>query len=235
MEKRTLLELASDGDCERLRVWIDKASAAPLRVEFTFGAYELAQTATDDGFVVISMPCMKGIKRTGMSVPCQRPSPSSSAHVVEYTAPQLTTVPDDNNKLLGSIANDLMIPLGLVSGPLDDLKQEIASDDAVQLLKLARRNVGRLRSLVTTLIEVSSMKHSQESADFVRTNLGAFTREISAVFIKSFEKSSSSLNVNCDLADKPVYIDRQSWEKIIVALLRMATHYNNGCVHKRRC
>lgn len=235
MEKQTLLELSSGGDCERLRVWIDKASAAPLRVEFTFGAYELVHTATDDGFVITSMPCTRRTKRTGMPVPCERPSPSSSAPLVELTAPQLTLAPNDNNRLLGSIANDLMIPLGLVSGPLDDLKQEIASDDALQLLKLARRNVGRLLSLVSTLIEVSSTNHTEQTSGFVRTNLGAFTRDISTMFIKSFEKSSSSLNIDCDLADKPVYIDRQSWEKITVTLPRMATQYNNGCVHREHC
>lgn len=138
---------------------------------------------------------------------------------------QLATIDMAKNQLLANVANELMTPIGLISGPLDDLKHEIAEDSAAaQLVRLARRNIGRLSSLVGKLVEVSVMHHTPETANFVRTNLGAFTRDVSSMFTKAIER----LEIDCDLADNPVYIDRRAWEKIIVTLLRMATRYNKG-------
>lgn len=141
---------------------------------------------------------------------------------------QLATIDKVKNQLLANVANELMAPIGLISGPLDDLKSEIPSGAASQLLGLARRNIGRLRSLVGTLVEVSVIHHTPETATFVRTNVGVFTRDISSMFAKAIEKSNGRLTIDCDLSDNPVFIDRQAWEKITVTVLRMATRYHNG-------
>lgn len=141
---------------------------------------------------------------------------------------QLATIDRAKNQLLANVANELMTPIGLIAGPLDDLKHEITTGSGTRLLRLAKRNIDRLRSLVGTLVEVSVTHHTPETGNFICTNVGVFTRDISSMFTKAIEKSNGRLEIDCDLTDHPVFIDRQAWEKLTVTVLRMATRYHSG-------
>jgi signal transduction histidine kinase len=131
---------------------------------------------------------------------------------------------------LSNSDKEIMAPVGLLSGLLDDLKRELGQGSAAEdLCKLARRNVARLRQQVGMLVEVSQMQHDPSKASFTHVNFGAFTRDISSMFAKPLQSTGGTLEIDCDTTTvAPVYVDRDSWEKVVVTVLRLATKYHHN-------
>ena len=126
-------------------------------------------------------------------------------------------------------------PLTLVLGPLDRLREH--GDPSVRAeVELAQRNAQRILKLVNGLLDVSTLQSGLLEGMFAPTELGTFTAELAAAFAPVTERAGLRLDVDCPPTDRPVWVDRDMWEKIVLNLLSNAvkfTHHGGLSVELR--
>ena len=122
-----------------------------------------------------------------------------------------------------NVSHEFRTPLTLMLGPLADLSKSVGEADK-QLVDSAYRNSLRLLKLVNTLLEFSRLEAGRADAAYTKTDLAALTVEICSVFRSAIE--SAGLKYRVDVAlDRPVYVDRSMWEKIVLNLLSNALKF----------
>ncbi|MBC3189829.1 SpoIIE family protein phosphatase [Pseudonocardia sp. C8] len=115
-------------------------------------------------------------------------------------------------------------PLTLVLGPLERLRTH--SDTGVRTdAALAQRNAERMLKLVDGLLDVSALQSGKQEGWFAPTELGTTTAEIVAAFAPVLDRAGLTLEVDCPPAGRPVWVDRDAWEKIVLNLLSNAVKY----------
>ncbi|GMK53719.1 hypothetical protein CspeluHIS016_0103050 [Cutaneotrichosporon spelunceum] len=139
--------------------------------------------------------------------------------------------------LLANVSHDLVTPLSLIAGPLDDVLAETPAGRQRDSLNMARRSVQRLSRLVDMLMDLSSLEAGNMACSFRRVNLGEVTRNVAAMFRQALDAVHLDYIVDCDMEDRDVYIDRDKYEKILFTLIgnalrfttvRVAVRYKDG-------
>ncbi|ORY35646.1 hypothetical protein BCR39DRAFT_511288 [Naematelia encephala] len=134
--------------------------------------------------------------------------------------------------LFSNVSHELRTPLTLVAGPLDDLLVETQDGPKKEMLVMARRNVGRLTRLVSTLMDVSRLEAGRLKGSFRLVNLGTITRDLAALFRGAIERAKLRYIVEADLSPRNVFVDLEHWEKIVFNLIGNALKYTmSGFVH----
>lgn len=124
-----------------------------------------------------------------------------------------------------NVSHEFRTPLTLMLGPLEDSLQqpEESMTAAVRKdLQLMHRNGLRLLKLVNALLDFSRIEAGRILAVFEPVDLAALTAELSSTFRSAIEKGGMTLRVNCSPLTRPVYVDREMWEKIVLNLLSNA-------------
>ena len=124
-----------------------------------------------------------------------------------------------------NVSHEFRTPLTLMLGPLEELATKGASRlgaEEQQQVDVARRNALRLLKLVNTLLDFSRIEAGRVQAVYEPADIGALTVEIASVFRSAVEKAGLRFNVECETLTKPVYVDREMWEKIVLNLLSNA-------------
>jgi PAS domain S-box-containing protein len=122
-----------------------------------------------------------------------------------------------------NVSHEFRTPLTLMLGPLDDLLQNhVLPADQQALATIARRNAQRLLKLVNTLLDFSRMESGRAGARFEPIDLAAFTAELTSGFRSACERAGLRLLVDTPPLQKPVWVDRDMWEKIILNLMSNA-------------
>ncbi|MDN5918148.1 MAG: SpoIIE family protein phosphatase [Pseudonocardia sp.] len=117
-------------------------------------------------------------------------------------------------------------PLTLVLGPLDRLREH--DDPAVRTdVELAQRSAQRILKLVNGLLDVSTLQSGRVEGMYAPTELGTLTAELVAAFGPVTERAGLSLDVDCPPTDRPVWVDRDMWEKIVLNLLSNAVKFTH--------
>ncbi|HET6550437.1 MAG TPA: ATP-binding protein, partial [Solirubrobacter sp.] len=119
--------------------------------------------------------------------------------------------------LFSNAAHELRTPLTLILGAIDQL------DDADA--QVARRSALRMLELVNALLDVSRIEAGEPLGVFEPTDLAALTREVAGMFGQAARGAGLSLLIGCPPLDGPVYVDRESWERIVSNLLSNAIKY----------
>jgi CheY-like chemotaxis protein/nitrogen-specific signal transduction histidine kinase len=139
--------------------------------------------------------------------------------------------------MFSNVSHELLAPLTLISGPLDDVLAEATPQDGHtkfnDSLTMARRNVNRLSRLVAMLMDIAALDAGKHGS-FVRVNLGVLTRDVAGLFRKAASKSKLQYTVLCDERSprRSVYVDMEGWEKIVCCLIENAIKYTTeGFVH----
>ena len=83
----------------------------------------------------------------------------------------------------------------------------------------------RLLKLVNTLLDFSRIESGKQQAVFSLVNIAALTKNLASNFRSVIEKAELKLIVKADTIIKPVYVDKQMWEKIVFNLLSNAFKY----------
>jgi signal transduction histidine kinase len=124
-----------------------------------------------------------------------------------------------------NISHEFRTPLTLMLGPLDELfassLTEI-SQVSKDRLAVVKRNGLRLLRLVNTLLEFSRIEAGRTQASYVPTDLAAFTADLASSFRSATDRAGIRLIVSCPALPKPVYVDRDMWEKIVLNLMSNA-------------
>ena len=116
-----------------------------------------------------------------------------------------------------NVSHEFRTPLSLMLGPVEDM---IAKGN--RELEVVHRNGLRLLRLVNTLLDVSRIEAGRVRATYQPTDLAALTADLASVFRAAIERAGLTLVVDTPPLSRPVHVDRDMWEKIVLNLLSNA-------------
>ena len=124
-----------------------------------------------------------------------------------------------------NISHEFRTPLTLMLGPLEELlagKRGQLPTDVASDLEVVNRNAARLLKLVNALLDFSRFEANRVRARFEPTDLTVLTAELASAFASMIEKAELAFNVDLEQLARPVFVDRDMWEKIVLNLLSNA-------------
>ncbi|SDD40245.1 PAS domain S-box-containing protein [Geodermatophilus telluris] len=127
-----------------------------------------------------------------------------------------------------NVSHEFRTPLTLIMGPVAELRSSpVAAADArvAQELEVVERNALRLQKLVNTLLDFSRLQAGRIEARFEPVDLAAVTAELASVFRSAFDRAGLTLTVDCPPLSRPVHVDRDMWEKVVLNLLSNALKF----------
>lgn len=127
-----------------------------------------------------------------------------------------------------NVSHELRTPLTLISGPVDQLLE--STDEPLppaqrKQLEMVRRNATRLRRLVDAILDFSRFESGQLAAKREPVDLAELTRELAAAFAPAMKAGGLGFVRRCPTLPRPVYVDRDMWERIVLNLLSNALKY----------
>ncbi|TKG89379.1 response regulator [Puteibacter caeruleilacunae] len=73
-----------------------------------------------------------------------------------------------------NVSHEFRTPLSLISGPLENLKEEVTNEDHLKLLDIASRNSQRLLQLVNNILDFRKAEQNFLKLKLVQSDIGAF-------------------------------------------------------------
>lgn len=142
-------------------------------------------------------------------------------------AEELAELDRAKTTFFSNISHEFRTPLALISGPVEELRKHLADGDAQvrQELEAIHRNALRLGKLVNTLLDFSRIEAGRMQACYEPVDLPALTAELTSVFRSAVDKAGLALTVDCPPLSRPVHVDRDMWEKVILNLLSNALKF----------
>jgi len=126
-----------------------------------------------------------------------------------------------------NVSHEFRTPLTLMLGPIEALLAKTADGDSRRNLELVHRNGMRMLRLVNSLLDFSRIEAGRMQAGFEPTDFGQLTADIAAAFRTIIESAGLSFTVDCAELPHPVFVDRESWEKIVFNLLSNAFKFTH--------
>ncbi|HEU5039372.1 MAG TPA: ATP-binding protein, partial [Gemmatimonadales bacterium] len=122
-----------------------------------------------------------------------------------------------------NVSHEFRTPLTLMLGPLQDLLEtgELPAE-ARERVGVARRNALRMQKLVNSLLDFSRLEAGRVEARFEPLDLAALTADLASTFRSAVERAGLELVVDCPPLPRPVYVDRDMWEKVVLNLVSNA-------------
>jgi PAS domain S-box-containing protein len=125
-----------------------------------------------------------------------------------------------------NVSHEFRTPLTLMLAPLEDALNDAsaAALPAVQRerLDVAHRNSLRLLRLVNTLLDFSRIEAGRAQANYQPTDLATLTTDLASGFRSAVDRAGLFLRIECETLDRPVFVDRDMWEKVVLNLLSNA-------------
>lgn len=139
-------------------------------------------------------------------------------------AEALATIDRAKTAFFSNVSHEFRTPLTLMLGPIEDALEEANGlpDTQRERLDVAHRNALRLLKLVNALLDFSRIEAGRMQARFEPSDLGPVTAELAANFRSACERAGIALEVHCPPLSRPVPVDRDMWEKIVLNLLSNA-------------
>jgi hypothetical protein len=127
-----------------------------------------------------------------------------------------------------NVSHELRTPLTLILGPLEETLKGSAgplTDQQRAALDIVQRNGLRLLKLVNALLDFARIQAGYMQATFERADLSLLTAQLVSSFEWAARKAGIRLVIDCPPMDRPVYVDHDMWEKIVLNLLANAFKY----------
>ncbi len=123
-----------------------------------------------------------------------------------------------------NVSHEFRTPLTLLLGPLDQLVAPGSGIDGAERtqLEIARRNAERLLKLVNDLLDFSRLEAGRLEPSLQPTDLASRTAEAAAAFRSAVETAGMSLVVDCPPLSRPVDVDPELWERVVLNLVSNA-------------
>ena len=106
-------------------------------------------------------------------------------------------------------------------GPLQDALGEPAGLPP-ERLELVHRNALRLLKLVNALLDFSRAEAGRMRAEFRPTDVAKLTADLAGTFREATDRGGVDLVVDCESPARPVYVDPDLWERIVLNLISNA-------------
>jgi PAS domain S-box-containing protein len=130
------------------------------------------------------------------------------------------------SRFFSNVSHEFRTPLTLILGPVEDLLAAPGLPDAAkQALERVHRNALRLLRLVNDLLDLSRLEAGRMVARLEPTDLGRFTAEVASAFESAFADAGLAFEVDCPPSPRPVPVDRDKWEKVVLNLLSNALKF----------
>jgi PAS domain S-box-containing protein len=134
---------------------------------------------------------------------------------------QLEELDRAKTAFFSNVSHEFRTPLTLILGPLRDALGEpggLSSDR----LEMVHRNAMRLLKLVNGLLDFSRAEAGRMRAEFRPTDVAKLTADLAGTFREATDRGGVDLVVDCEAPAKPVYLDRDLWERIVLNLVSNA-------------
>ncbi len=136
----------------------------------------------------------------------------------------LAALDRDKTVFFAGVSHEFRTPLTLTLGPLEQLLDDAehlrpADADAA---RLAHRSALRLLKLVNTLLEFSALEERRARPELTEVDLAEVTADIASVFRSAVERAGLAYRVDCPPLGRPVPIDVEMWERIVLNLVSNA-------------
>lgn len=135
-----------------------------------------------------------------------------------------------------NVSHEFRTPLTLILGPLEDaLADEPTALPAHRdALVLAHRNAHRMLRLVNTLLDFSRVEASRMAVMLEPLDLAALTSDLASNFRAAIEKAGLEFSVVTPPLSRPVHVDRDMYEKVLLNLLSNAFKFTHeGAIEVR--
>ncbi|MGH2893188.1 MAG: sensor histidine kinase, partial [Solirubrobacteraceae bacterium] len=136
-------------------------------------------------------------------------------------AAQLEELDRAKTAFFSNVSHEFRTPLTLMLGPLRDAMGESAGL-APDRLELVHRNAMRLLKLVNGLLDFSRAEAGRMRAEFRPTDVARLTADLASTFREATDRGGVDLVVECEPPAKPVYLDQDLWERIVLNLISNA-------------
>jgi PAS domain S-box-containing protein len=143
-------------------------------------------------------------------------------------AEELREIDRAKTLFFSNVSHEFRTPLTLMLGPLEEMRQSTRSTlppETRNDIEVVYRNGLRLLKLVNTLLDFSRIEAGRVQALYEETDLGVYTTQLASIFRSAVEKAGMSLEVHCEAPQRPVFVDRDLWEKIVLNLISNAFKY----------
>jgi len=127
-----------------------------------------------------------------------------------------------------NVSHEFRTPLTLMLGPLEEVLARPEGDVISVnrgLVSAAHRNGMRLLKMVNSLLDFSRLETGKAQARYEPVDLAAFTAELASTFRSAIERAGLVLRVEAAPLGRPVHVDRDMWEKIVLNLLSNALKF----------
>ena len=124
-----------------------------------------------------------------------------------------------------NVSHEFRTPLTLMMGPLEDALSDSSVEQSrgrFEQLSTVYRNAQRLLRLVNSLLDFSRIEAGRASARFQPTEIAQYTADLVSSFRSATEKAGLDLIVEAAPMARPVYVDRDMWENIVLNLMSNA-------------
>ncbi|MFB4278019.1 SpoIIE family protein phosphatase [Nonomuraea sp. MTCD27] len=137
-------------------------------------------------------------------------------------AEQLAELDRAKTMFFSNVSHEFRTPLTLMLGPAEDLLAAPLPDADRERVRTIHNNALRLLKLVNTLLAFSRSEAGAMPADLRPADLAGLTGELASLFQVAVERGGLALVVECAALSRPVLLDRDMWEKVILNLLSNA-------------
>lgn len=136
----------------------------------------------------------------------------------------ITELDRARSEFFTGVSEEFRTPLTLIQGPLQQLRGGVPGP-LLPDVEVLERNAARMLKLVGDLLDVSRMQAGRVGAAFVPVDLGPVTAELAGLFRSTAERAGLILDVDCPSLPRPVWVDRELWEKVVLNLLSNAVKH----------
>ncbi|KZV98649.1 hypothetical protein EXIGLDRAFT_763323 [Exidia glandulosa HHB12029] len=136
---------------------------------------------------------------------------------------ELASIDRAKTTFFSNVMHELRTPVTLIIGPVEDILREPIPAEVRTRLDVVLRNASRLHRLVNTLLDCSRLKGGR-IAKLVPVDLAALTTNFASLFRSAIERARVRYSVECDEGPL-VYLDPDSWEKIVTNIISNAFKY----------
>jgi signal transduction histidine kinase len=124
-----------------------------------------------------------------------------------------------------NISHELRTPLTLMLGPTTDALRSPARTLEGHDLELVHRSALRLQKLVGSLLDFARIEAGRAQVSLEHVRLEALTAELAHAFDSAMREAGLVYEVSCAPLPRPVLIDPDMWEKIVLNLISNALKF----------
>ncbi|MBU2997879.1 response regulator [Cellulophaga baltica] len=124
-----------------------------------------------------------------------------------------------------NISHEFRTPLTLIMNPISDIIRDETLDFPARVIdkhNIIHKNTQRLYRLINELLDFRKLESNKARISASKLNLFSFAKEIVSYFREEGHSNNIDINLDADLADIPLWGDRNMLEKIIFNILSNA-------------